>query len=92
MALSPGFLAIDVYSLFPPSISGTSFSNILLQNYSNLTSEEHPSFYDRLRKNYKIRHEYTNRVMDMCKYSGSNIFGDEIEKKLKKLGFKFKSI
>ena len=66
--------------------------NILLQHYSNLTSEERPLFYDSLRKNYKIRHEYTDRVIDMCKYSGFNTFGDEIEKKLKKLGFKFKSI
>ena len=66
--------------------------NILLQHYSNLTSEERPLFYDSLRKNYKIRHEYTDRVIDMCKYSGFNTFGDEIEKKLRKLGFKFKSI
>ena len=66
--------------------------NILLQHYSNLTSEERPSFYDSLRKNYKTRHEYTDRIIDMCKYSGSNTFGDEMEKKLKKLGFKFKSI
>ena len=66
--------------------------NILLQHYSNLTSEERPSFYDSLRKNYKTRQEYTDRIIDMCKYSGSNTFGDEIEKKLKKLGFKFKSI
>ena len=57
-----------------------------------MTSEERPSFYDSLRKNYKIRHEYTDRVIDMSKYSGSNTFGYEIEKKLKKLGFKFKSI
>ena len=66
--------------------------NLLLQHYSSLTDEERPSFYDSLRKNYKIRHEYTDRVIDMCKYSGSNTFDDEIEKKLKKLGFKFKSI
>ncbi|MEC7875956.1 MAG: 4-phosphoerythronate dehydrogenase [Pseudomonadota bacterium] len=66
--------------------------NISFSHYSSLEDNERSIFYDSLRKNYPIRHEFGSSIIDMSQCDESFIFDNKDKNDLRKLGFKFKNL
>ncbi|MCP4970611.1 MAG: DUF3410 domain-containing protein, partial [Arcobacter sp.] len=63
-------------------ISHLDEDTIELKKASNFNSKELSNYFDKLRKNYKLRREFNNYTIQM------NIENKEIEEKLNQIGFK----
>jgi len=100
----PNFKNKDIISLVP-DISNPDYliesiisqywnfleDNISFSQYANLADNERSIFYDSLRKNYPIRHEFGSGIID-AKQSESSLFNNKARSNLRKLGFKFKNV